>query len=323
MPRPGSATAGLIPQGHTDGSAKTRLNPHRSNAKILCISVSFSVCETSMAKLLRNILTCGLRRLSIEVGHPIPTPTSSADRLIAKWLDAVPELNKYCIDLGAHDGVSASNTFPLFLQGWHGLAVECEPSRFRRLVRAHRLRPYLSLANGKATPNTVVPMLRAFETPDRPGMISLDIDSYDFFVLDALLQSYRPSLLCCEINEKIPPPIHFSVKYDPAWSWAGDYVYGQSISAVGQLCRRHQYSIVDLEYNNAFLMPEEIAPTRLSPEAAYDVGYRNESDRKQRFPWNEAADRWLTAEPAEAIAMIDEHFAVYRGQYELSISTIA
>jgi len=66
------------------------------------------------------------------------------------------------------------------------------------------------------------------------------------------LSSFRPRLIVTEINEKIPPPIRFVVKYDPAFKLRHHF-YGYSIAALGDLCARHDYGILRLEYNNAFI----------------------------------------------------------------------
>jgi hypothetical protein len=62
------------------------------------------------------------------------------------------------------------------------------------------------------TPNNVVSLLLANDTPKEFAFLNLDLDGYDYFVLEQILTHYRPKLICKEINEKIPPPIKFSVK---------------------------------------------------------------------------------------------------------------
>ena len=54
------------------------------------------------------------------------------------------------------------------------------------------------------------------------------------------LSDYRPRLICSEINEKIPPPIKFTVKYSPNHYWQGDHFYGQSISQLYKLCKKYK-----------------------------------------------------------------------------------
>ena len=148
-------------------------------------------------------------------------------------------------------------------------------------------------------------------------MLNLDIDGYDFFVLDEILGAFRPGVVCTEINEKIPPPLRFTVRYVPDYSWGTNHFYGQSISQLALLCERHGYSIVELEYNNAFLVPSDLAATSLTPEEAYRRGYLDRPDRHTRFPWNDDMEQLQSLSPVAAVAALETMFEPYRGRYEL------
>ena len=51
--------------------------------------------------------------------------------------------------------------------------------------------------------------------PKNLTFINLDIDSYDLEIINQILDSgFKPDIVSIEINEKIPPPIYFSVTYD-------------------------------------------------------------------------------------------------------------
>lgn len=104
--------------------------------------------------------------------------------------------------------------------------------------------------------------------------MSLDRDGYDYFVLEAILQKFRPSSIITEVNEKIPPPLEFTVLFDEEYSWDVNHFFGQSISQLKKLCDLHNYTIVNLEYNNAFLVPKEIYKGRsLTAPEAYNGEY--------------------------------------------------
>ena len=57
-----------------------------------------------------------------------------------------------------------------------------------------------------------------------------------------------------EINEKIPPPIYFSVLYDDDHFWIGDHFYGCSITAANSLLSSFNYGIYELIYNNILFL---------------------------------------------------------------------
>ena len=242
------------------------------------------------------------------------------EKKIAELLGRMKQLNRFCVDIGASDGFSMSNTFALYAKGWKGISFECDPVNFAKLGYALEGFPDAVLARCKITPENIARMLESFEVPEKFGFLNLDIDGYDYFVLEKLLSKFRPQLICAEINEKIPVPIKFTVKYDPEYSWSEDHFFGQSISQLNSLCKKYDYSIAGLEYNNAFLVPSELGQfKKLSPEEAYKKGYLGKEDRKKKFPWNEDFEKVHEMEPKEAVKFINKYFGKYRGKYICSL----
>lgn len=225
----------------------------------------------------------------------------------------------WVVDIAACDGVTNSNSLALYSAGWPGLALEGDPRSFELLARVHRRSPDVRLARLWVTPGNVVQILRAYSVPEDFAVLSLDIDGYDHFVLAALLDEYRPAVICAEINEIFPPPIKFTVRYDPNYVWAEDHFFGQSLSKLYELGEAHGYSIAELYYNNAFLVRGEVTDrVALTPETAYATGYLERPDRKERFPWNGDVEEIHSLDPEGKIAFIESYFAKYSGRYELS-----
>ena len=238
-------------------------------------------------------------------------------KIIRSLLGVLPLKNKFCVDVAAGDGLYMSNTYQLFSSGWAGVAVEFDPRSFAKLARRYMGFPEVQLFKTKVTPSNVVNLLRTADAPRDLAFLSLDIDGYDHFVMDALLASFRPFLICAEINEKIPPPIRFTVKFDPGYQWHEDHFYGQSLSMLETLAKKWKYALVGLEYNNAFLVPQEHAKKfkQLSAGEAYQKGYLGKKDRLQKMPWNKDMEDLQKMEPAQAIRVLRKRFKKYEGQY--------
>lgn len=242
------------------------------------------------------------------------------EAVLTRFLHRLGAVEKYVVDIGASDGVTMSNTLALFRDGWNGLAVEYDGARFARLATEHAGLD-TALARVKVTPLNVVDVLRAYDVPSDFTFLSLDIDGYDHFVLEALLAAFRPKLICAEINEKIPPPLAFTVKWDPAFAWSGDHFYGQSIAQLGALVETTGYDLLELHYNNAFLAPRELGlGPSLTPEDAYEQGYAGRPDRRDKFPWNADVEHVLGMDAAEAEAFFLAFFQRYEGQFTLTRS---
>ncbi len=224
---------------------------------------------------------------------------------------------KVCVDMAASDGRTMSNTYALFREGWSGLSVEMDGRQFRSLASSYANLPNTVLFRGRVTPPNVVSILKAAEVPKRFGFLNLDIDGYDYYVLHELLAEFRPSIICAEINEKIPPPLRFTVKFDPRYTWDGSHFYGQSICQLDRLCERYDYRFVQLEYNNAFIMPTEITDRGLTAAEAYVSGYVQRTDRHERMPYNADMEVLQHLDPDAAVTFLHAAFAKHQGLYEL------
>ena len=238
------------------------------------------------------------------------------DRIIAGWLARVPPRHRWYVDIAAGDGETMSNTLALARAGWDGLAVEADPEQFERLTRAYARHPQVRLARTFVTPDDVVDLLRRHDVPREFGVLSLDIDGYDHFVLDRLLEAFRPGVICAEINEAIPPPVRFTVLYAPGHAWAKDHFYGQSLAMLDQLRARHGYALVQVEYNNAFLIPAERSPVASRPPAdVYREGYLARPDRLTRLPWNREVEFLQALPPDQVVEALHARFSRYAGRY--------
>ncbi|HYE15926.1 MAG TPA: hypothetical protein VD968_15900, partial [Pyrinomonadaceae bacterium] len=227
--------------------------------------------------------------------------------------------DRTAVDIGAGDGVTGSNTYALFRQGWRGLGIEGEERRARRMARAYKRFAGVEAVCARATPDNVAELLRAHRIGRGFALLSLDIDGYDYWVLDRLLAEFRPRLVVSEINEKIPPPVRFVVKYDPDFRLQHHF-FGYSIASLEDLCARHSYGILALEYNNVFLAPRETDGARfLTAEEAYRAGYLERPDRRERFPSNEDMEALHRLSPAEAVRFLDDFYSRHRGKYELGV----
>jgi len=273
-----------------------------------------------MNTLIRNIFR--MVGLKIRRIHSTDHIYSNFDEqsIINGYLKTLGVESGYCVDIAASDGIEMSNTCSLFNSGWGGLAVEYDAQKFAALADNFGDFSNVNLAKCMVTPQNVLSLLSANEIPEKFDFLNLDIDGYDYFVLEQMLERYRPKLICAEINEKIPPPVKFTVKWNPSYSWATDHFYGQSISQLHMLATKHKYALVELHYNNAFLIPVEYNPkASLTPEEAYRIGYLDKVDRKKIFPYNSNMEDVLDMQPDDALAFINKFFEKYKGLYDASI----
>ena len=246
------------------------------------------------------------------------------DRILAKYIaDLLPQdHNRTAVDIGAGDGIRWSNTYALFLNGWRGLGIEFDSRKFVNLAQAYKYFQKVFACRNRATPDNIVSLLSSYEIEKDFSVLSLDIDGNDYWVLRAILSEFRPQLVVTEINEKIPPPIRFVVKYNPDFQLRHHF-FGYSISMLADLCEEFGYVILELEYNNAFLAPKELAGERgVDAEAAYRSGYLDRPDRKEKFSLNFDMETIYSLSDKQALEFLKNFYSEFEGEFHLGLDRL-
>jgi len=89
----------------------------------------------------------------------------------------------------------------------------------------------------------IVELFRKYNVPVTFDLLSIDIDGNDYYVLDALLEVYKPRVIFAEFNCSLADkPI--IIKYTPDFKWTGDNYFGMSLRAGEVLGIKHGYTLV-------------------------------------------------------------------------------
>lgn len=183
------------------------------------------------------------------------------DGCIKHIFDTIEMTSRVCVEFGAGDGTTCSNTAKLWRdEGWHGVLVEPDPKRFEDL-------------EGNAAPFKTT-CVRSFVTPTGPDSISqiledheieyvdymsIDVDGDDYYILQGL--ECRPRVLSIEFNPTVPP--HISL-----YQTKPGEMFGASLLALMILAAEKEYQFVGATYCNAFFVKADEA-------VAFDAYERN------------------------------------------------
>ena len=229
----------------------------------------------------------------------------------------------YIVDIAAGDGYRQSCTLDFFKKNWQGLCVEMDPIRFSLLSFLYHQFPKVNLSKNIVTPLNVHLILKANDVPKNFDLLNLDIDSYDLEVMGKILEeNYMPKVISMEINEKIPPPIYFSTKFNKDDNWEKqDHFFGCSITAAADLLTKNGYIVESLQYNNLVCLKRDLLNETNNKDikTIYDEGYKNKTDRTKLFPWNKNVDCLLNMQNNEVVNFLNKHFYEYKDKYTMYI----
>lgn len=212
-------------------------------------------------------------------------------------LSLTVEENHYMIDIGAQYGPGPIFSY-LKDNEYSGLAIEGDSKAFNVLCKNlnnHKVSKHL----GFVTPENVLNIFETYKVPTNPDVLKIDIDGYDLSVIRKILTQYKPKIILCEINEKIPPPIHFEVKYHPEYSWDTSHFFGFSVTAGVETLKPFDYVLCYIEGgNNAIFVCKDFfsldfikSLELLNTRDIYLRDYVN-NDIFNDFPWNKDINHW-------------------------------
>lgn len=193
------------------------------------------------------------------------------DGIVLALLEAAGVGGRRFVEIGS--GSSGGNSCVLaFEMGWTGLMVESRPEFADRLRRKLAHNPRVAVAAAFVTAENVNALVRAHNLEGEIDVLSIDIDSTDYWVFEAL-EACTARVVVIEYNALFGPDRAVTIPNAPRPPGAsGEYV-GASLAALDKLARRKGYGLVLCEDNgiNAFFLRDGLAPAipRLSAAAAY------------------------------------------------------
>lgn len=182
---------------------------------------------------------------------------SGEDGIIDKILETLPERDRWCVEFGALDGVSLSNTRNLIEHAdYSAVLIEADKVRYKELASNYAHSDKVKTLNrlvGFAPDDNLGRALAGTSIPVNFDFLSIDIDGNDFHVWKAT-SGFTPKVVCIEFNHTIPNEVKFVQPADPG------VTQGASLSALVELGKAKGYELVCVEGVNAFFVLAEYFP---------------------------------------------------------------
>ena len=115
------------------------------------------------------------------------------DAIVKSVFEVIGTTNEYFVEIGfdasSYEGGTGANTWQFHLDGWDGVLIDGQHENAS-----------INLHKAHVTPGNVASLLRRFNVPDEPDYISLDVDTTDVWILEQILDTFRPRVVTVEYN---------------------------------------------------------------------------------------------------------------------------
>lgn len=196
------------------------------------------------------------------------TSEHGEDGVLEKIFEIIGEGEKWCVELGALNGVHGSNVWHLVREkGWSSVLIEADRTYFEKLQQEYADKEHSHCVNAFVSFDGEDSLDKIFARTPLPqvfDLFSLDIDGNEYHLWESL-NKYRPRLMLVEFNPSIPNDVVFIQPRDMK------IFQGSSLCAFVELGKRKGYELIAANETNAFFVPKELFPKFNIPDNSIDV----------------------------------------------------
>ena len=174
------------------------------------------------------------------------------DGLIKEILNRIESknLDKWCVEFGARDGISDSNAHNLIKNhDYKAVLIEGDKKYFKKLCKNFisdkiiKLNKFIDFYGDNSLDN----VLKKTQIPKNFDFLSIDIDGCDYFIFKSM-ELYRPKIVCIEFNHLIPNEVEFIQEKN------FNIKQGTSALSLINLAKKKDYLLVGSTLSNLFFV---------------------------------------------------------------------
>jgi hypothetical protein len=215
------------------------------------------------------------------------------DGIIQRLTSVVPIAQRAFIEFGVEDFSESNCRFLMMKDGWRGLVIDGASASIKRLKKASWFwRHDLKALHARITRENIEELLAQGGFDADLGLLSIDLDGVDYFVLEAI-ERLRPRILVCEYNALFGSERNITVPYDAAFDRTAAHhsnlYWGASLGAMTAMAARKGCALVGTNSagNNAFYVRRDLLNGRLRElsvdQAFTPAGFRESRDAEGRL----------------------------------------
>ena len=164
------------------------------------------------------------------------------------------------IEFGVEDFAESNCRFLMMKDQWRGFVIDGSEANIKKLQNSYYYwQHHLSAKAAFITSENIAGLLEDSGFPKDLGILSVDIDGIDYYVLEAL-SDWRPSIIIVEFNEVFGWDRPVTVPYEPSFvrhkRSSSNIYYGANLPAYLSLLNKRDYALVGTNSvsSNAFFV---------------------------------------------------------------------
>lgn len=255
-------------------SRRTTQSQHRADAawqrRFDAVSEQLAL-DLKWRKIFKHQLTALVRHICLPLGQ-VPPPLNlvvrrfrlrsqnEEDGILLALLDRAGWGSQRFVEIGS--GSTGGNAAVLAYEcGWAGLMIDLSADAIASAQRRFARNPRVALVAVRVTPDNVNTLLAQQRYDRDVDVLSIDIDSYDYWIFEALTVC-SPRMLILEYNALFGPERRVTIPLSQSVEGAPKGYGGASLAALADLAGRKGYRLVACEEAgvNAFFLRHDTAP---------------------------------------------------------------
>ena len=186
------------------------------------------------------------------------------DGLILHLLAKVGVENYFIVEIGTEDGRECNSANLILNYGWHGCLIEAAAQwaeKAEDYFNECNASDRVNIINTRAEPETINDVLTDAGIPAHVDVLSIDIDSYDYWLWESL-DAVSPRIAVVEYNASFGPDRSVTIPYSQTPVAQPNPMYhGASLSALEKLGERKGFVLIGCDNRgiNSFFVRRDLA----------------------------------------------------------------
>ena len=215
------------------------------------------------------------------------TSQNNEDGIIEFIFSKIPN-NKYFVEIGFE--YYEFNSLNLIKSGWEGKLIDTsleDSLALKKNLKRNFPNSKVKIITTKVDKKNINDLLLQEDSNKKIDFFSLDIDSYDYWILEKMNLS-KVSVLCCEYNHWLGREKKLTIAYDENFEFLDNGIWGASLAALVDLLKKKNFSLIAVESSgtNAFFVKDDLAKNFevLTPEKSFkSVGRFYDQNKKKEI----------------------------------------